>query len=182
MNVTATAAPGTPACAKTMTETAARPIRPATVFGALTLLRSRCTGRPPSRRKCRRAHDRPSAQPGGRRWPLDFRSSGWLRRCCGPGPEHSPDFGVGGLSWVCRRKTGRYQGPAELDDHVFKGRLGLFGVPRLLGAAGVDVGRVVAVPGVPADDQGVDEQRERDGPLDGFAGPVAGLAGSQHVA
>jgi hypothetical protein len=40
----------------------------------------------------------------------------------------------------------------------------------------------VAVPGVPGDDQGVHQQRERDGALDGAADPGAGLAGAEDVA
>src|SRR6266568_6060170 len=86
---------------------------------------------------------------------LDFRSFRWSRRRCGPGPEDGLDFGVGGLSWVCWRKTSCDQGPPELDHHVFEGRLGLFLVPRLLLAAGVDVSRVISVHGIPAHDQRV---------------------------
>jgi hypothetical protein len=33
------------------------------------------------------------------------------------------------------------------------------------------------VPGIPHDDEGMREQRERDGALDGALDPVAGLAG-----
>src|SRR4030095_3422441 len=47
---------------------------------------------------------------------------------------------------------------------------------------GGDAGPVVAVPGVPDDDQGVHEQGERDGALDGAADPGAGLPGAQDVA
>ncbi len=36
--------------------------------------------------------------------------------------------------------------------------------------------------GVPGDDDGVHEHRERDGALDGAADPVAGLAGAEDVA
>ena len=45
-----------------------------------------------------------------------------------------------------------------------------------------ELAAVVAVAGVPADDEGVREQGERDGALDGALDPVAGLAGAQHVA
>jgi hypothetical protein len=40
----------------------------------------------------------------------------------------------------------------------------------------------VAVPGVPDDDQGVHEQGEGDGALDGAPDAVAGLAGARDVA
>ena len=46
----------------------------------------------------------------------------------------------------------------------------------------MSAGAIQAVPGVPADDEGVREQGERDGALDGAPDPVAGLAGAQHVA
>ena len=61
---------------------------------------------------------------------------------------------AGGLSWAACGKPGGDEGPAELDEHVLEGRLDLGPVPGLAGAAVVDVGRVVAVPGVPDDDQG----------------------------
>ena len=79
-------------------------------------------------------------------------------------------------------KSGGDQDPAKLDEHVLEGRLGLGAVPGLGGAAVIDVSRVMAVPGVPQDDQGVHEQGERDGALDGAPDPVAGLAGAQYVA
>ena len=66
--------------------------------------------------------------------------------------------------------------------HVLEGRLRLGPVPGLGGATVVDVGRVVAVARVPQDDEGVHEQGERDGALDGKPDPVAGLPGAQHVA
>jgi hypothetical protein len=74
------------------------------------------------------------------------------------------------------------QGAAEFDQHVFEGRLGLVAVPRLVCAAGVDVGLVVAVPDLPDHDQGVDQHPEGDGPLDREAGAVTGLADARHVA
>ena len=85
-------------------------------------------------------------------------------------------------SWATAGITCRDQGPAQLDEHVLEGLLGLGPVPGLGGAAVIDVSRVVAVAGVPADDQGVDQEREWDGALDGALDPVAGLAGAQDVA
>jgi len=90
-------------------------------------------------------------------------------------------FGCG-LSWASAGNPGGDQDPAELDEHVLEGGLGLGAVPGLGGAAVVDVGGVVAVPGVPADDQRVHQQGEGDGALDGAPDPVAGLAGAQDVA
>ena len=71
---------------------------------------------------------------------------------------------------------------AELGEHVLEGGFGLGVVPGLGAAAGGGAGVVVAVPGVPGDDQGVGEQGERDGALDGAAGAVAGFAGAEDVA
>ena len=70
---------------------------------------------------------------------------------------------VGGLSRAAARNSGSDQDPAELDEHVLEGRLGLGALPRPGRAAVVDVGWVVPVPGVPADDQGVHQEREGDG-------------------
>src|SRR5580692_7242382 len=68
---------------------------------------------------------------------------------------------------------------AELGEHVLEGGFGLGAVPGLGVAAGGDGGGVVAVAGVPDDDQGVQEQGERDGALDSAGGAVAGLAGAE---
>ena len=92
-----------------------------------------------------------------------------------------------GLLWcgVCGGTLGNAcgdQDAAELGEHVLEGGFGLGGVPGLGVAAGGDAGRAVAVPGIPHDDQGVNEQGERDGALDGAAGAVAGLPGAQDVA
>ena len=87
-----------------------------------------------------------------------------------------------GLARAAWRKPGGYHRPAQLDEHVLEGRLGLGPVPGLGGAAVIGVGRVVAVAGVPDDDQGGHEQRERDGALGGAPDAVAGLAGAQDVA
>lgn len=92
------------------------------------------------------------------------------------------DFVGGGLSWAGGGKSGGDHDAPELDEHVLEGRLGLFAVPGLVVAAGVDVGLVVAVPGVPHHDQGMDRQRERDGPLDCEPAAVTGLARAQYVA
>ena len=77
---------------------------------------------------------------------------------------------------------GSDQDAPELGKHVLEGGFGLGGIPGLGVAAGGGAGAVVAVPGVPDDDQGGSEQGERDGALDGAAGAVAGLAGAQDVA
>jgi len=69
--------------------------------------------------------------------------------------------------------AGGDQDAAELGEHVLEGGFGLGGVPGLGVPAGGDAGRVVAVPGVPGDDQGAGEQGERDDALDGAAGAVA---------
>ena len=74
------------------------------------------------------------------------------------------------------------QGAAQCGEHVLEGRPGFAAVPGLAGAAVGDGLPAVAVPGVPGDDQGVDEQGERDGALDGAGGAGAGLAGAQDVA
>jgi hypothetical protein len=78
--------------------------------------------------------------------------------------------------------AGGDQDAAELGEHVLEGGFGLGVVPGLGVAAGGDAGGVVAVPGVPGDDQGAGEQGERDGALDGAGGAVAGLAGAGDVA
>jgi hypothetical protein len=98
--------------------------------------------------------------------------------CCQDG------FGLLGCG-VCGGTLGNAGGDqdaAELGEHVLEGGLALGGVPGLGVAAGGDADAVVAVSGVPHDDQCVDEQGERDGALDGAAGAVAGLAGAQNVA
>ena len=84
--------------------------------------------------------------------PLVFRS--YAAAAC-PGCEDGEDLFGGGLSWGTAGNAGADQDAAQLGEHVFEGGLGLGAVPGLGGAAGGDVGRVVAVPGVPDDDQGV---------------------------
>jgi hypothetical protein len=98
--------------------------------------------------------------------------------CCQDG------FGLLGCG-TCGGTLGNARGDqdaAELGEHVLDGGLGLGGVPGLGMAAGGDAGRAVTVPGVPDDDQGVDEQGERDGALGGAAGAAAGLPGAENVA
>ena len=72
-------------------------------------------------------------------------------------------------------KPGDDQGLAQLGDHVVEGRLGLGPVPRLAELAVEGVVGVVAVRGIPNDDQGLDQHPERDRALDGVLDPVAGL-------
>src|SRR6266702_1743689 len=67
---------------------------------------------------------------------LDFRRSWGLGRCCGPGCGDGTDFVVGGLAWDGSGKPGRDDDPAELDEHVLEGRLGLVAVPRASMSAG----------------------------------------------
>jgi hypothetical protein len=99
-----------------------------------------------------------------------------------PRLEDGADLLGRGLARAVWRKPGGDHRPAQLDEHVLEGGLGLGPVPELGGAAVIDVGRVVAVAGVPDDGQGVHEQGERDGALDGVLDAVAGLAGAQDVA
>jgi len=56
------------------------------------------------------------------------------------------------LTWESGSISGRDHGPAELDEHVLEGGLGLGAVPGLGGAAVIDVGWVVAGAGVLDDD------------------------------
>jgi hypothetical protein len=53
---------------------------------------------------------------------------------------------VCGLTWAAWGKSRGDYGPAQLDEHVLEGRLGLGAVPGLGGAAVIDVGGVVTVP------------------------------------
>src|SRR3984957_1837877 len=102
--------------------------------------------------------------------------------CCVPCCQDG--FGLLGCG-VCAGTLGNAGGDqdaAELGEHVLEGGFGLGVVPGLGVAAGGDAGPVVAVAGVPGDDQGAGEQGERDGALDGAAGAVAGLAGAEDVA
>ena len=61
------------------------------------------------------------------------------------------------------------------------GGLGLAGVPRRERAAFAHVGGVVPGGGVPGDGDGLAGDLERDGPLDGCGGAVAGLAGAEDL-
>lgn len=70
---------------------------------------------------------------------------------------------------------------SELAEHVGQGRLGLGPVPRAGDLAGVDVGGAPSPDGVPDDRQRLDQERERDGALDGVRDPVAGVAGADQV-
>ena len=79
-----------------------------------------------------------------------------------------------GMGWGTAGNPGADQDPAELGEHVLEGELGLGGIPELGGAATGDARRVVAVAGVPDDDQGMHEQGERDGPPRRRGGPGCG--------
>ena len=70
------------------------------------------------------------------------------------------------------------KGSAEFGEHVFERGLVLVPVPGLCAAAGVEVVGVVAVQGVPDDDEAVDDESEGDGAFDCALEPVAGLADS----
>src|SRR4029077_13231563 len=73
------------------------------------------------------------------------------------------------------------KGSAELGDHVLEGWGGLGGVPGLLVAAAGEVVAVVAVQGVPDDDEAVDAELERNGALDRAPPPVAGLTDAEQL-
>ena len=112
---------------------------------------------------------------------LDFR--GFRRRgsCVFPGQPEDGDF-LG--CWLVRArclKSGGDDDAAELGGHVGGGGLGLAGVPRGGRAAFVQVGGVVAGGGVPGDGDGLAGDLEREGPLDGSCGAVAGLAGAEDL-
>ena len=76
----------------------------------------------------------------------------------------------------------RNQDPAALGEHVLEGGFDLGVLPGLDVVAGDDPDRAVAVPAVPGEDEGPGDQGERNGALDGTAGAVAGLAGTEDVA
>jgi hypothetical protein len=99
-----------------------------------------------------------------------------------PGCQDGGDLFGFGVSCGTAGNAGADQDPAEPGEHVLEGGPGLGGVPGFGGAAGGDAGGVVSVAGVPDDDEGVDQQGERDGALDGAAGPGAGLPGARDVA
>ena len=105
-----------------------------------------------------------------------------LRGCCVPCCQDGFGLLGGGVCAGTLGNAGGDQGAAELGEHVFEGGFGLGVVPGLGVAAGGGAGPVVAVPGVPDDDQGAGEQGERDGALDGAAGAVACFAGAGDVA
>jgi hypothetical protein len=80
-----------------------------------------------------------------------------FRGLCGGGVPCGQDgLGLlgGGLCCGTRGNPGGDHGAAELGEHVLEGGFGLGGGPGLAGAAGGDDVPVVAVPGVPDDDQG----------------------------
>ena len=78
-------------------------------------------------------------------------------------------------------KSGLEELAAEPGDHVSDGGFGLGAVPRAQEAAPGDVGGVVAGAGVPADQQRLDEEPERDGPFNGGGDPVAGVPDSDDL-
>src|SRR5215470_17734240 len=105
-------------------------------------------------------------------------SSSAVSQLCGggvPGCEDGLGLCGGGGCGGTRGNAGGDEGAAELGEHVFEGGFGLGGIPGLGGAAGGDVGGVVAVAGVPGDDQGVGQQGEGDGAGYGGRGAGAGF-------
>jgi hypothetical protein len=76
-------------------------------------------------------------------------------------------------------KSGLEELAAELAEHVGDGGLGA--VPGAYLAAPADVTGVVAGAGVPGDQQGLDQEPEWDGALDGFLSPVAGVPDAQDL-
>ncbi len=75
-----------------------------------------------------------------------------------------------------RQETGGDESPAELDNHVEVGGLGLGAVPGSVCPSLFSDLRSVAVVGVPDDHQSLGDQPERDGAGHGGRGAVAGLA------
>ena len=90
------------------------------------------------------------------------------------GPGVAGDLSGWGLAWPYGRKSCGEELAAEPGEHVGGAGLGLGGVPRQQHAAPGDVGGIVGVAGVPADQQGLHQESERDGPLDRGGNPVAG--------
>ena len=115
-------------------------------------------------------------------WTLAVTEVSQLRGCCVPCCQDGHGLLGRGSCGGTLGNAGGDQDAAELGEHVLEGGFSLGAVPGLGMPAGGDAGRVVAMPGIPGDDQGVDEQRERDGALDGAAGAIAGLARAQDVA
>src|SRR5579864_1070645 len=79
------------------------------------------------------------------------------------------------LAWQVDGNSGVVEVAAEAGGHVAGGRGGLGEVPGAVAAAALDVGGVAGGVGVPGDEQGLDEEPERDGPLDGPGRAVAGV-------
>ena len=71
---------------------------------------------------------------------------------------------------------------AQRGEHVGVADGCLLAVPGGVAAAGVEVGVGVAVELVPGDRDGLAEEPERDGSLDGVLDAVAGLAGAVALA
>src|SRR6266496_4391544 len=85
------------------------------------------------------------------------------------------------LTWQAGGNSCVVEVAAEAGGHVGGGRGGLGEVPGALAAAPLDVGGIAGGSGVPGDEQGLDEEPERDGPLDGLAGAVAGVADAEDL-
>ena len=96
-----------------------------------------------------------------------------------PGCEDDADLPGFGLTRAVWRKPGGDHRAAQLDQHVLEGRLGLGPVPGLAARRSPTSAGAVALPCVPDDDQGVHEQGEREGALDGVAAAQVVLGDGQ---
>src|SRR6266700_1900252 len=97
------------------------------------------------------------------------------------GPGVQADLIVAVLSWPDGGKSGLEELTAQPGEHVGGRRAGLGAVPRAQLAPPADVGGVVGPAGVPADQQGLDEEPEWDGALDGLLRAVAGISDAQDL-
>ena len=86
---------------------------------------------------------------------------------------------VGPVSWRdARYSGGGHELGAQLGDHVGEARAGLGPVPGAAQPAVVDVGGGISGDRVPHDNQGLHEERERDGALDGALGTAVRIPGA----
>src|SRR5574337_1594179 len=101
---------------------------------------------------------------------------------CGAGQFVVSDYvGVGPI-WRSRGKSGGDEGAAELGEHVFEGGFGPLVVPGFGGVAAGEVVGMVAGHRVPDDHQGLHEEPEWHGALDGTLHAVAGPGRRRAVA
>jgi transposase len=94
------------------------------------------------------------------------------------GQRGASDFPGFVAAWADAVYSGAAERVAECGVHVGGGGGGLGPVPRVPLPALRQVGGGIAGDDVPADHQGLDQERERDGPLNGFRNAAAGVAGT----